>query len=112
MIFVKKIDPQKFPNLFYSPFPLTLITEDQTLYYVFYVLLSSPNVWVTIIICVVISLVPDLIIKVYDKIRENQIIEYHFKRNVTKKCDDEKHGLKEKIKKSQIKPANFNLVHF
>lgn len=51
-------------NTFISVFPFVLFTEYQNLYWQSYQVLSSPQIWLLIILAVVFSLIPDIIIKV------------------------------------------------
>jgi hypothetical protein len=55
--------------------PLTILTEDQSLYFTYYVLLSSATVWLTILLASVIAIIPDIILSVIEDVRENRLFE-------------------------------------
>jgi hypothetical protein len=77
-------------------------------------LLSSPIVWIAIFLCVVTALIPDIIIKVYDKIRERQLIDFFYKNEILKNDVkiDNLVKLKEKIKKNQVYNAKYKSTQF
>jgi hypothetical protein len=90
------------------------MTEDQTLFFQFYVLLSSPIVWMIIFLCVVTALIPDIILKVYDKIRERQLLNFFYKKNIIKNdLKTEKIiKLKDKIKKNHVFTTKYKITQF
>ena len=52
------------------PYPLTVFTEDQTLYFSYLTLLSSPTMWLLIFLSIVTSLIPDFAFKLIENMNE------------------------------------------
>ena len=52
--------------------PFTSFTEDQTLYYSFFVLLSSASVWLSIFLAVVTAILPDLCLSLLEDLYEQR----------------------------------------
>ena len=62
-------------NLFFfnlSPFPLTVFTENQSLYFEYFTMLSSPSVWLCIILCLIAAIIPDVCLRVIENIKETR----------------------------------------
>ena len=57
---------------FSSPYPVTILTEEQSLYWSFYTILSKPSVWFCFLVSSVAALAPDLCYKIIT----NMIVEY------------------------------------
>ena len=52
------------PNSFIMPYPLTVLTEEQSLYWLFFRLFSYPTVWACLVVGLFAALLPDLCYKV------------------------------------------------
>lgn len=57
------------PNSFIMPSFLTVITDDQNLFWIFYDLFSSGSIWFLMIIIVTTAILPDIIIKIIENLR-------------------------------------------
>jgi hypothetical protein len=55
-----------------SPFPLTVFTENQSLYFEYFTMLSSPSVWLCIILCLIAAIIPDVCLRVIENIKETR----------------------------------------
>ena len=55
-----------------SPFPLTVFTEHQSLYFEYFTMLSSPSVWLCIILCLIAAIIPDVCLRVIENIKETR----------------------------------------
>lgn len=60
-------------NAVIVPFPLTVFTDDQNLYYSVFTLFSSASFWFTTALAAMIAVFPDLILGVLDRIREQRL---------------------------------------
>ncbi len=67
-----------------------------------------------IFLCVVTALIPDIILKVYDKIRERQLLNFFYKKNIIKNdLKTEKIiKLKDKIKKNHVFTTKYKITQF
>lgn len=57
------------PNSFIMPSFLTVLTDDQNLFWIFYNLFSSGSIWFLMIIIVTTAILPDIIIKIIENLR-------------------------------------------
>ncbi|CAF0782460.1 unnamed protein product [Brachionus calyciflorus] len=92
------------PNSFIIPYPLTAFTENQSLYWVFYKILSYPSIWLCIFLSSSIALIPDILIHIFENVFE----EYKEKLNdkmanriKSKYLDDVPHYMNEQHKKRE-----------
>jgi hypothetical protein len=69
------------PNSFIMPPIFQPLTEDQSLYFAFFDLLSQPSVWFCILVCVMAALLPDIIIKTIENTIERKKLNYFFRRH-------------------------------
>ena len=53
---------------------MTTITDGQSLYWSYFHVLDSITVWFTILLVIITSLVPDLIIKILENLRDSELI--------------------------------------
>jgi hypothetical protein len=58
-------------EIYSSASPVTTITEGQSFYWVFYVILSYPPVWLCFPLSSVTALTPDILIKLAENLAEN-----------------------------------------
>jgi hypothetical protein len=56
---------------------LSSITDDQSIYWVYYDMLSTGTVWLTLLLNVVAALIPDLVIIVVENLRDTKKINKH-----------------------------------
>lgn len=82
------------PSSFIIAYPLTVITEDQNFYWIFYRLLANPSVWLLFLVTSVASLIPDTCIKIfenfyYDWNLKNQNKLKHLNHLKKKRCLDD-----------------------
>jgi hypothetical protein len=63
---------------------LSTITDDQSIYWVYYDMLSTGTVWLTLILNVVAALIPDLVIIVVENLRDTQKINKHKQREFSR----------------------------
>jgi hypothetical protein len=56
------------------PYPLTLLTDEQFLYWSFFSIFGSITIWWTILLTVVTALLPDVIISLIENIQAQQLI--------------------------------------
>jgi len=56
----------------FRPLFLYSITENQNLYWNYFTLLSSPNVWFCIIVSTVASILPDICLKVIENLKRKR----------------------------------------
>lgn len=61
-------------NKSFRPTFLTSITDSQSLYWVYFELLSSASVWLCIILTVVTALIPDLVMKAIENMQDIELI--------------------------------------
>lgn len=64
------------PNSFIMPPLFQPLTEDQSLYFAFFDLLSQPSVWFCIVVSVIAALLPDIIVKTIENITERKKLNY------------------------------------
>jgi phospholipid-translocating ATPase len=62
-------------NAFIMPFPLTLFTDDQSLFFSFFYVFSNPTQWLVILLSVVAAITPDLAIRLIENYMEKSEIE-------------------------------------
>lgn len=51
-----------------SPWPISIITEDQRFYWVIFHILGYPSVWMLFLLSAVICVLPDLVIKMIENV--------------------------------------------
>ena len=68
----------------------------------------------TIFLCIATALIPDVIIKIYDKIRERQLLDFFYKKDVLRNDLKKENSLKlkDKIKKNQVYNAKYKSTEF
>ncbi|RNA08274.1 putative phospholipid-transporting ATPase IF isoform X1, partial [Brachionus plicatilis] len=78
------------PNAFIMPFPFTTLTEEQSLYWALFSILSYPSVWLCFLVSSSIAMIPDIILHLFENVYQDYKLEMSEKKSnlVSKKCDD------------------------
>ena len=56
--------------------PLTLIADGQSIFWVYFDLFSNLTVWFILALQLVTAIIPDLILKIFENIRDCELIKY------------------------------------
>jgi magnesium-transporting ATPase (P-type) len=72
------------PNSFVMPYPFTVLTEDQSLYWLFYRLFGYPSVWLCLAVGCCAALLPDMCYKVGEGLMQQarQVRDENFRRKL------------------------------
>lgn len=55
------------------PYPVSSLTDEQNLYWIFYDMFSSVSIWLLIFLCIVTALVPDVLFILYENFSQNRM---------------------------------------
>lgn len=68
---------------FKRPFPFTLFTENQALYFGIFMLFSSGSIWFTIILSSIMSILPDLVLIIFENLVEKVKVHKFTKKEIS-----------------------------